>query len=502
MRLFKRLHVRLALAALMLLLATTLALLFIVRAQQQQAMLETTQRLNLGLAQYIVEHQPRALIAPDGRVERELLKALAQDVMMINPAVEVYLLDAEGRILGHALEGASVRQTQVDLRAVQPLLAGEQGSAAVRLPVLGDDPREPGQPNIVSVAPIRAGSRLVGHLYVVLQGQASRQLAHRDGASTVWLHTVAGFAVAAALAGVVLWAALVVLTRPLRRLAGQMRAFRSEDGPGEPVARGDEVALVARAAQQMQQRIAQQFERLQETDRTRRELVSNISHDLHTPLASIQGYVEMLLLKGEHAGAQDRRQALEVVLTHCKRLSRRIADLFELSKLDSGRVSPRLEVFNLAELLQDVLHSYRLQAEQRGVTLQLSAGSRQPVAGARVLADIALIERVFQNLIDNALRHTGSGGRIEVAIVPLPAPREDRLRVTITDSGSGIAHEDLPHVFERYYQASRPQQVQPGASAGLGLAIVKRILDLHGATIQVQSPAGGGTRFEFALKAA
>jgi signal transduction histidine kinase len=126
------------------------------------------------------------------------------------------------------------------------------------------------------------------------------------------------------------------------------------------------------------------------------------------------------------------------------------------------------------------------------VKLALAAGSH---AQAKVRADIALIERVLQNLIDNALRHTPQHGDVTVALDAAAS----QIQVSVTDSGSGIAREHLPHIFERYWRASDDTGTHPGASAGLGLAIVKRILDLHGSVVRVRSELARGTRIEFGL---
>jgi signal transduction histidine kinase len=244
----------------------------------------------------------------------------------------------------------------------------------------------------------------------------------------------------------------------------------------------------------MQQRIAQQLRHLQDNDQLRRELVSNISHDLHTPLANVQGYVETLLLAGDRLDAAARRQHLETALRHLRRLHRRIADLFELSKLDAGGVAPRLEPFRLGELLQDVVQDGQLAARERGVVLSLAAGAELQ---ASVLADIGLIERVLQNLVDNALAHTPRGGAVTLAV-----EREGpgALRVAVIDTGSGIAREHLAHIFERYWRADdTPDSPGHGAGAGLGLAIVKRILDLHDSLVCVDSDPARGTRFAFTL---
>lgn len=493
--LWRRLHVRITVVVAALLVGMSAALFMLARHYSMQTALEASQRINLDLAAYIVQHQPRPLIGVDGRADTTLLKGMAMQVMMINPAVEVYLVDAQGRVLGHALDGAGPVSPQIDLAPVHALL--DDRSARAMLPLWGDDPRRAGQRNIFSAAPVVRDGRLAGYLYVVLQSLQTQTLTESLERSGAMRQMALGLALALLLAGGALAAALVTLTRPLRELAAQVQAFRAEPaagGDGAPPLpmRGDEIAVLRDATQQMQQRIAQQFAAAEDSDRMRRELVSNISHDLQTPLASIQGYVETLLLRGEQLDATTREQHLRVVLRQSTRLGKRIADLFELSKLDAGRVEAQREVFCLAELLQDVIQSYHLPAEQRGVRLCLADGSHLQ---AQVEADIALIERVLQNLIDNALRHTPAGGAISVGVVA----EGRQLRVSVTDTGSGIAQQHLPHVFERYWRASDAQHTEPGSNAGLGLAIVKRILDLHGSVVRVQSAPGQGARFEFCL---
>jgi two-component system, OmpR family, sensor kinase len=299
-------------------------------------------------------------------------------------------------------------------------------------------------------------------------------------------------------AALVMVLVLTRLTRPLRVLTEDAERFRGDDDSAAvpPLApqRGSEIERLRRATATMRERIAQQFRRLEDADRTRRELVGNISHDLHTPLASVQGYIETVLLRGESLDAIGREQHLRTALSHARKLDRRIGELFELSKLDAGRMQPRVEVFCLAELLQDVVQDYRLDAQQRGVTIALQAGSH---AQARVRADIALIERVLQNLVDNALRHTQSGGRVRLAI---EASHPQHLTLTVSDSGAGIAPEHLPHIFERYWRPGEAEpRDAPSRSAGLGLAIAKRIVELHGSVIRVHSVPQQGTTFAFAL---
>jgi signal transduction histidine kinase len=487
-----RLHMRLSLlvAALMLLAG---AVLWVLSARHgEHTALEASQRMNLGLADYIVTHQPRPLIGADGRPDAALMHEMAGMVMKINPAVEVYLLDAKGQVLAHAIEGLGPLATRVDTRRVHSLVAPQQPEV---LPVFGDDPREPGRSTIVSVAPIGDGAAMRGYLYVVLQGRMAQSVQATLGNSSALRSAAAGIALVVGSAALVLALVLTRLTRPLRLLTEDAERFRGEEDAATSAApRGSEIERLRRATASMRERIAQQFRRLEDADRMRRELVGNISHDLHTPLASVQGYIETVLLRGDALDAAGREQHLRTALSHARKLDRRIGELFELSKLDAGRVQPRAEVFCLAELLQDVVQDYRLDAQQRGVTIALEAGSH---AQARVRADIALIERVLQNLVDNALRHTQSGGRVRLAI---EASHPQHLTLTVSDSGAGIAPEHLPHIFERYWRPGEAEpRDAPSRSAGLGLAIVKRIVELHGSVIRVHSVPQQGTTFAFAL---
>jgi signal transduction histidine kinase len=483
---WQRLHVRIGAVTLIVLVLMAMALLALTRMHQERSHLEWTQRMNLGLANYIVAHQPRPLLTPQGEVDMLVLREMAMQVMMTNPALEVYLLNPQGRVLAHAMDGATITQSHVDLLPLRLLLASPH---SVALPVLGDDPRDPSRKNIFSVAAI--GTQ--GYLYVVLRGQEARGLAQQSDYSSVLRETALAMGLVVIATAIALLLGLGALTRPLRRLMVQVQGFRdAAPWMSFDPAKGGEIALLSQAIAAQQARIAQQFSQLAQSDQLRRELVSNLSHDLHTPLASIQGYVERCLLRNTLLTPQEREAHLRVVLRHCASLGKRIGDLFELSKLDAGRVQPQLETFCLAELLHDVTQSYQLQAEQGRVTLALTTTSQSTVL---VLADIALIERVLQNLIDNALRFTPPGGSIFVDI----QPKADEVLVSVRDTGMGIEREHLSHVFERYWQAQDTPNARPGPSAGLGLAIVKRILELHGSMIRIRSELAQGTSFDFSL---
>ena len=492
---WRRLHVRAALVSAPLLLVLGGTMVVLLQHYSAQTALEAGQRMNLGLARYVVDHQPPGLVAADGRPDSTRMRELAMHVMMINPAVEVYLLDERGRVLAHALDGPASPEpvgAQIDLAPVRRLLSAANDAGSFLLPVLGTDPRTPGHANTFSVAAVAQPDGGMGYLYIVLNGSKAQRVSASLSNSDALRAMAIFVGLAVATAGVVLWVAWRQLTRPLRELTDELKSFREDADARIPVESGDEIGMLRSAVRTLRQRIAQQFQRLEDGDRERRELIGNISHDLRTPLSNIQGYVETVLLRGDAIDAPTRTNYLRTALRHVELLGKRIGDLFELSKLDAGRIEPRLEVFCLAELLQDVIQNYRLAAQQRGVALTLAAGSH---GGAKVHADIAMIERVLQNLIDNALRFTASGGKVVLAI----DDRAGFMRISVIDTGRGIEKHHLPYVFERYWRADGSGDDSSATSSGLGLAIVKRILDLHGSAVRVHSELTRGSRFEFFL---
>src|SRR5262249_12973234 len=210
----------------------------------------------------------------------------------------------------------------------------------------------------------------------------------------------------------------------------------------------------------------------------RRDLIANVSHDLRTPLAALHGYLETLLVKGASLSPEQRNGYLETAVRQSERLGILIGELFELVKLDFKGFEIHPEPVQLGELAQDVLQKFSLLAEGKRIALHADIGPGLP----SVHADIGLMERVLENLIDNALRHTPAGGAVSVAV----RPSGERVQVRVADTGSGIPPAEVPHIFERFYRVDKSRAARTGG-AGLGLAIVKRIMDLHAARIEVES---------------
>ena len=315
------------------------------------------------------------------------------------------------------------------------------------------------------------------------------------------------------------WCALWPLTRRIARVQEAVRTLLSSTPSGhvrplrlaDADAQGDDVARLAAQAEQLSEHLAGQSATLAQAARSRRELLANVSHDLRTPLASMQGYLELLLLRQGNLETAEAQNYLQTAARQSERLGRLVGDLFELTRLEADDTAPQAEPFVLAELAYDVVQKFAPEAERRGVALlaDVETAANATVAAAAtgpamVQADLALIERVLANLVDNALRHTPAGGAVTIAAAVATAKTsgEPRAQVEVRDTGTGIAAEDLPGIFERYERSSRVGDSGAGTHGGLGLAIAQRIVQLHGSQLQVHSAPGAGTRVWFDLRLA
>ena len=444
---------------------------------------EADQKLNLPLAQNMAfELRPfleDSLSLP--RIEDKI-----HYMMVMNPKIEIYLLNKSGKILAFFAESKKkIVKEVVDLQPVQRFLGGEQS----RL-ILGDDPRNAHAQKPFSAAPISIGSA-DGYIYIILGGEQYDNAVKLVRESHILKTTFRGLLltlVFAALIGLILFA---FLTRRLRAMGEVVRQF--EKGNFERrIAKvsEDEIGQLAHAFNHMADKIEANIDELKRTDQLRRELVANVSHDLRGPLASIQGYLETIMMKENTLTPEARREFLETILSNTTMLGRLVGELFELSKLDARQIQARPEVFSLAELVRDVVMKFSPRAQKMNIQLEAIQPPKLPLA----MADIGLIERVLSNLIDNALNYTPANGRVKIVV----SESGRDLRITISDTGRGISAEDLPKIFDRFYRAEKSRTPAPGGT-GLGLAIAKKIVELHHRAIHVESEEGVGASFYFDL---
>ena len=493
---FRSLHARLAAALLLLLLLAGAFNLYSTLVTTELYLQEVHQSMNLDLAANIARMKHDQLLTASGEIRTEGVDRLLHWMMVVNPGPQFYLLDLEGRVLAYDPMAGDVLRDRVSLAPIEEFLNGRRPPARPTRTVLGDDPREPDRRKVFSASPIPATGPAEGYLYVVLASHHVDSAAERLRDSYILRLSLRNALVYLAVVLLVGLLAFRRFTRPLRRLEARIREF----GSREPLAvaaagvsgddGGDEVQLLGRTFAQMARRIERQMEEIERMGVARRELIANVSHDLRTPIASLRGYLDTLVLKNGALSRDERDEYLQIAVRQSERLGRLVDELFELTKLDAREVEPVLERFKLAELVQDNVQRFQLRASARGVRLAADFDPDLPP----VRADVGLMERALENLIENALKFTPPGGSVTVELRQAPST----LALRVIDTGCGISADDLPHIFDRHYR-SRSGGCNESEGAGLGLAITRRILELHDSELGIVSAPGVGTTVSFAL---
>lgn len=296
-----------------------------------------------------------------------------------------------------------------------------------------------------------------------------------------------------ALIGAAVLVALVLFYPARRRLRALERAAQRL-GDGDLSARapqkgGDEIARVAEAFNRMAAELEAREAALRTSDALRRQMMADVSHELKTPLTAMRGYIETLRMPEITLDIEKRERYFATIDRETRRLERIVKDLLDLARYEHGSVVLHRRLFDIERLFEHVAGRHEHDAQRQGVAIHIHV---EPHAD-QVFADPDRIEQAIENLVGNALRHTPAGGRIT-----LHASQIDGVAtLSVSDTGTGIAPEHLPLVFERFYKADESREAS-NTGSGLGLSITKAIIERHGGTIGVTSQPGQ-TTFTIAL---
>lgn len=449
----------------------------------------TAQRVDAHIADHLIKEmfQNDSPFLEDGSVNKPLFGDLMHDMMAINQSIEVYLLDKTGEVLYSVVldHSDNAPAKTVALDPIQTFIASN-GEAYI----LGDDPRNPGEQEIFSAAPFSIDGR-EGYIYIILEGK-ELQLVSNNLVGTYFSKLGIGALLLSMLFTVIIGLLSIwFLTKNLRLMTGTVRRFQEGDLDVriEDPEKSD-IAIFAHSFNEMADTIVDNMDKMKSVDLLRRELIANVSHDLRTPLAILKGYIETMQIKKNSLSDQEKEEYLQITHDNVDRLSNLINQLFEYSKLEAEQVSPVKEPFSITELSHDLIAKFRVLAKQKQITLQLD----NPQENSMVYADVSLVERALQNLIENALKYTEPNGKVTLAI----QRKNKNVEINITDTGTGIPLSEQPFIFDRYKQVDKSTKKQ---GYGLGLAIVKKIMDLHDTTITVLSKPKEGSSFIFNLPA-
>jgi signal transduction histidine kinase len=230
--------------------------------------------------------------------------------------------------------------------------------------------------------------------------------------------------------------------------------------------------------------------RVQSSQQSQRDFVANVSHELKTPLTSIQGFAQAILDDTANT-PESRKQAAQIIYDESARMHRMVLDLLDLARLDAGTADLKMSPVDIGALLRGIVEKFTPQAKKADVDLQVQVANDLP----KIIADGDRLAQVFTNLVDNALKFTLANGTIMLSA----KKAGNEIELSVTDTGLGVASEALPRLFDRFYQADSSRAGGEKHGAGLGLTIVKEIVQAHGGKIGVRSQVGHGTTFTIHL---
>ncbi len=477
------LYWKISLTFLLLLVVVGMAYVVITAQMAEKHFEVKNQRLNSNIAESIKKEVKPFL---NGELNEQATDEILHMMMAINPSIEVYLLGPDGKILNYVAPYKRVKLESVSLAPIQAFIATEGQEY-----ITGDDPRNPGVTKVFSASKVEENGSVIGYVYVILASEEYESVSQflwgdyvvRLGTRTMMITLGATLVI-----GLI---AIAFITKNLQRVIDTVNHFRKGDMSARIAVKGNsEIDKLAIAFNEMADTIVGNIENLKSMENLRRELVGNVSHDLRTPLAVIHGYIETLMIRKDKMDAEEKDQYMKIVLDSTNKLKKLVEELFELSKLEARQIEPKKEPFFINELVADVVQKYQILAKEKNITIEADTVKDNVL----VNADVSLIERVMQNLIDNALKYTPEGGTVTIA----SNENNQDVEIQVSDTGPGIPKEQIPFIFDRYHIGDKRISLDEN-STGLGLAIVKKILEIHDRSINLSTKLNAGSSFSFQL---
>lgn len=485
----------LSLTGILIVFGVLSAVLFVNSSRNYE--MEVSQRMHRDLAQHVVDNY---LLYQDGKPNYAAAKKTFHDLMILGPNFEFYLVNKDGKIMAFSGRPEEVKLTHVNLAPLHEFLSDEKERGVI----CGEDPKYFDQDKIFSVAPIIQMEQTYGYLYIIIGSKVRSSIEEKLWNSEMLQSGMWMFIGGGVLTLISLLIVLGLFTRPLSKLTSQVCQIQRIGFDGSEVDHQailddlkvwdgksqNDIHQLGHTLLKAMEKLQLQYQNVVTIDDLRKELLSHVSHDLRTPLASLLGYLETWEIQQETLTQERSEQYISTARKSAQKIAVLIEQLFELAHLDGTNVAVNLEPFSIAELVHDVLHKFAITAEKKSIALNVQSKDSSIV----VCADIEKLERVFTNLIENALRHTPEGGNINISFQRSSAG----VNIKVSDTGIGIPEQDIPFVFDPHFKAQNSVR-ENTAHGGLGLAITKKILDLHESVISVNSEMDKGTTFEFAL---
>ncbi|MBV1908636.1 MAG: HAMP domain-containing histidine kinase [Kangiellaceae bacterium] len=446
------------------------------------------QRLHHQLAEHLVHDNP---LLASGKFDHVALENLFHSMMILGQNFEFYVLDTQGEILSFSAKPGEVVREKVALEPILAFLNGHQ-----QLPIYAQDPRSSGD-KIFSTAPIYQDKTLKGYLYVIVRSQIYdgifEQISSNGKVQVYGLVTISSIL----FLFILLLVSFRFIVAPLKHLTSQVELLK-QDGSSQQLVelessgKSVEVDGLTFAFNQLIGQVNDQVEKLKQVDAERRELFEHLSHDLRTPLASLHGFLETIDLQQSELSEVDRRTYINRCLKNARQLKRFVDQIFELANLESGQVSTTFEPLPIAELLFDLVDKFAYKAKDKKIMLRVDVSDES----LEIVTDIAKLERVLSNLVENAIRHTPPDGVITLGVLNIAGT--DQVLVEVRDTGTGIPEQDLLHLFDPRFRGSKALD-DGERHIGLGLTITEKLLRIIGSEIKVANNSDAGAKFSFCL---
>lgn len=453
------------------------------------------QSLHQELAEHMANINP---LLSQGITSDAALKEAFHDFMLLGPSFEIYTLDPNGKVIAYDAKEEKIKNHRVDIRIIQQFLAGQN------LPILGTDPRSKNTKKIFSASKlINADGLHSGYLYVIIGGEdydSWQALINAENQPRIWGATIGFWGIFALLLFVML---LRYFTRPIHKLAHDLNALKSrpmtENLTLPERYRGSlEISQLSQHINHLLQEIQLQQQQVKRQQQAKHDFLLHLSHDLKTPLTALLGYIDTWLI----LPAAERDEALiQYAANSGQTLQQLLAQLLELAALENGQINAQLQRVELADLLSHVVQTFTPRAKKLGVKLNFTN-----IKSTQILTDPQLMRRILNNLIDNALRYTPSGGEITIFTQQELTDGQYQQWLAVKDTGSGMHQHEVEALRQLSLSQTAVQQDkltfdnnQTLPQLGVGLAIVRQLLGLLKCKIEVQSQPGVGSEFKIEL---
>ena len=399
----------------------------------------------------------------DGGIDKKKADSVFYDAMVLSPSAEVYFLDTSGKVIAYHADVNDIKQWELSLENIKKLIAS-QGKEYIK----GPDPRDPGNPKIFSAAEVLNGDKQLGYIYVILGSNKNiTKMLYNSYFSGLIIKV---FFVIIILSILFSFFYINRFQKSFNYMLVILEKFQNGDFEARfPLNKNGELEPVTAAFNKMADLLVYNIDRITKSEKERKDFIANISHDLRTPLSIARGYTETLLMKKEkHISPQEEGEFLQLVYKKMVQVEYMVKQLFDLSKMESVSFVPSKEPFVFSEILQEIVHESLSAAQEKNIKID-SSNSED---ASWIFADVGMIERVIQNLVVNAIKHTPQNGSIKVSL-----EKDSGMLIFKIQNSGQILNEQMINWFnnpkDTNLLSNRP------ANTGLGLVIVKKILQLH-----------------------